>query len=1292
MSVLAATQVPKPSDPEAFERLSVFLWRAILEDPTADVYARRGQGQEGVDIYGRRNGTPGHHVGIQCKCKSDGAVLTASEVKDEVEKARTFQPALKEYFITTTAPNDRKLHELARLLTEELQNEGLEIQVNVWGWNTLEQQIRLYPHVEKYFDPSYTPQGEILLKRFDDILQALGRGDLITQAPTPSVAASRPLTLPGDEVAEPSDLDRHIDNQINRYRTHIQNGKPNLALGHLKALLQDLPQTVSGRILFRIKANIGHCYYDIGDDVTAAAYMLEAYEHAPHERRAIANKAFGLLLRGEWAEVIDFSRRELLSDPENDELAGFMVQAAIFEEVCLDPLPWVPERLRQTAAVTIAMVEFRRRRGEPGAWQMAAKNAWSHHPESKLAARFAAEAEIQEIVTDEAFFRTQVIAESDRARLVDAVALLIDQWEHIRATDGQVRPEDAALCGNILVALRRLCDFPKALEIAKQGIDVAPSDENLLIRAAVVAIDADDDDFARSILSKLPPSEDATQLRIALYSSQGDARALSELLRNETATIPEIERVVIETACELERLRGTPSDQLHTPIDALISRIADDPRANILLAGFARERGLETVAITAFRRALGAITPDSHMAPRIMVALHAVRIGEWRVVADLLDQHVAEVFDSEELRALATAMANDHPIREKAVRFFSRLPNAIRTLPFYMECEAVQELNRGENSNAEKLLRDLLPGCRSTNIYILFFQVLDRTDRVQEFERVISSADLGLLKGSGSQKMILAHILYRLGMFQQASDFAFMILSTAINDPDVILKFISLFLMDSKQQLIPETDVVGIDCWVHFQESNGNIIDFLISPDGPEDKRIPVDHSLAINAMGHRVGDELFLPVAGGESRRLVIHKIQDKRLHKLQDLIARFNVRFPEAKGLTKIPVVDENSLQPFLDQVRQAAEFNQRCADLHLTQNFPAHMVACLLKADPISFAEYIRSLNGEIRACNGLSSERDHVLRDLAAQQPRGAVLDTYSAWVVSTLGLFDILAAVFGDLIIAASDLDALRILKEENRNDGNDVTTVAWVDGQFVRHVETAESVVSKRDLIDFHFKNIERHCHVRPSTAPDNPGALVEQCVSCFGLHVFDSAFLARDVGYLLTEDMHYRELAQKEFGVKGAWLQVVLYFALLSNRITRQRYNDALVQLAQIKHSHLFMDAHALIDVLERDDTEELIRFQTIVSYIGGPLADIRSHVRVTTGFLRHIWTLSKIDDLKRMSASGTVLGRLFRGRINDWPTIIDVIRATVPPDCIRYVDEWMTGHFMFLPANHPITTQSGN
>lgn len=79
------------------------LFKFILNDEIVSMHGRSGQPQQGVDIYGRRDGQDDCWVGVQCKQKDDGKEIAEQELRDEVEKAKKFEPALVEFILITTA-------------------------------------------------------------------------------------------------------------------------------------------------------------------------------------------------------------------------------------------------------------------------------------------------------------------------------------------------------------------------------------------------------------------------------------------------------------------------------------------------------------------------------------------------------------------------------------------------------------------------------------------------------------------------------------------------------------------------------------------------------------------------------------------------------------------------------------------------------------------------------------------------------------------------------------------------------------------------------------------------------------------------------------------------------------------------------------------------------------------------------------------------------------------------------------------------------------------------------------
>jgi tetratricopeptide (TPR) repeat protein len=1288
MSLLAATQIPKPADEQAFERASIVLWRGLLNDPNVQRNGRRGQRQNGVDLFGLRDRDPEHHVGIQCKLKSDGHALSEDEVRGEVAKALTFKPRLKEYFVITTAPDDVAIQEFARELTAELSKAGTPLLVYVWGWNTLEEKITEDAAARKTFDPTYGPFSEQILAETQKITSVqsetrmeMGAGFSRIEAQLADVA-NRIHTAPGDTTTIANAVEAHLDAEIDNYREMANDGKPRAALPFLENLLGRVSASASGRILFRIKANIGLCLLALGEDENAASMLSEAYEHAPNEPKAIANKAFSLLLQGNWQEVLSFGIDALRADPTNEGLAGYLVQAARFDLTIDEPLDLVPEGLRETAAVAIGRVDFIRRRRPSEEWWEPARQAVAAHPEDPNAIQFAAEAVIDETVTSENFQHTRRLTAEERARLQDATTTLIGQWNKARSSDGVLRPEDAALCGNIMLALHALDDLPQALEIARQGLSLAPDDVSLVTRAAMIAIDSEDDVLAADLLPKLPDGPEAAIVAFRLYSAQKNWAELARLYPAKIEHIPEVERLVVAAAARLAAIKIGEPGARHELIEKVARDVAADARASIVVADFARMEGFADIAEAAFQSALRLIDEDAHIASRMMVALHAGRRGDWSVVADLLDGHVAEDHDSDELRMLARAFVNDSPIRQRALRFFARLTPPIRDLPFFLHAEGLLHFNHGDLPAAETILRKAVEAQPELDNYLALISVLRRSQRDDEIKPILEEIDLATAHGTSIQKMHLAQLLRSTGEGPKALAYAYNVLQSARNDPEAALGYFGLIMMSPDDGLIPAVDTVGNDTFVRLEGEHGQSNSFLITTedDRPAEGIVSLSHPTAVAAKGLKVGDTFEMPAAFGKNRTWRVAEIKHKFLHALHDVMENFEKRFPDAKGFYTVTMVD-GDIQPALDQVRRASESNRKVADLYLIQHVPLNMLAEHLGGDTIGFVEYIRSLDADIRTCVGTEAERLAAKTLIMQHRAAGAVLDTYAAWTVATMDTFDVLKAIFGTIVVPQSVIDELRILRDKQEPTGRPSLTIAWHNGQYIRQELTPEDVATRRNFIAEQLAKIEAACQVRPATAPDDPSEAASLVTGMFDTHVLDAANLAAEGYVLVSEDLHFRQWAEAATSAKGVWLQTVFAFAQEIGEIDRHRYANLLVKLAWRRHGHLAIDPQALLDVFEGDTATDLPDFHALANFIGNRNAEMKSHLNVMMTFLNHIWKNRNAFDVKTMKATGMLLEKLIRYTGRSWALTVAFVKSGADGELQRYIENWVHGHF--LPAN---------
>jgi hypothetical protein len=133
--------------------------------------------------------------------------------------------------------------------------------------------------------------------------------------------------------------------------------------------------------------------------------------------------------------------------------------------------------------------------------------------------------------------------------------------------------------------------------------------------------------------------------------------------------------------------------------------------------------------------------------------------------------------------------------------------------------------------------------------------------------------------------------------------------------------------------------------------------------------------------------------------------------------------------------------------------------------------------------------------------------------------------------------------------------------------------------------------------------------------------------------------------------------------------------------KMTGEAYARAVIGLAVRKHDHISLTPATLLEIAKSDDTKALERFKVVVTFIGGPTADLDSHAVVTWGFLNELWR-SSLPELSKGAASGAILERfvpllvrhgqfdsVYRGMMTD---------HTAPWRLRDYLAGWARGHFL--------------
>ncbi|MEH0291757.1 hypothetical protein V6R98_02460 [Agrobacterium sp. CCNWLW71] len=1285
MAATTGTQISKPAKEQDFEDNCVVLWKCILNDPSVQKVGRRGQKQKGVDLYGYRDRKRDQLVGLQCKLKTGNRKLTEKEVRDEFNQALTFEPTPTEYYILTTADDDQKLQALARKLAAEQAKKGLHIAFYIWGWGTISDEVAKHPQALDAFDPTFGTHSKMLLEGQEkntsvlmDIGASQSRSFHEMERRLIRIETSVTERQLGGPTAQTALVELHFDRQIDGYREMANGGKPKEALTLFEQLLDQVKEEASGRILFRIKANIGNCLLKVGRIDDAADMLLDAYDHAPDEPKALPNMALGLLLKGRWEEVLELGRKNLIDVEADEYLSANVVQAAKNDPAIVDPLALIPQQHREKPSVAVAHVEFLRSRNAPD-WQKTARAAFEKFPEEHYLRQFVAEAELDEATTDPDFSRTGILTASVRSKVENAADVLRSIWDDAKAVDGGATEEAFACLANLLLALRMLGRFGEAADRAQEGINYGASSPDFVLRAAIVALELGSSNLdLGALLPKLEESPSKQLLQSQFLLATGNWKELGAYTDEDVAKLPEAERLPFGVATQLARIANGPKEDVAAGLQLVLDTAPDDLRGLTVIADFGMMLQQEQIADMAYEKAKSLVGEHTHYSGRHMLAKHARRRHFWSDVVDLSLGYVDLQLDSPELRDLAMALANERPPRQRGVNFFKSLPRLIRQLPLYRHAEGFLQHARGDLKAAEECMRDALPGKRADDL-LLLLSILREGGRDTEAEELLRNLSISEVIGVPSYLMAVAQELLGVGRTEEALKLGYDLARTHRNDPDVALKYSGLMFRAFDNDAIPSVSIVGEDTAFLLDNSDDKNLWFVIEgeEDNVSDGLLSPTHPFAAQSIGHPAGYSFEMIHSFQKQQNWTIKEVKHKYLWLFHEIMENFENWYPGVNGISRFTMKGDD-ITPVLDQVKKSAENLNRVAELYTDKRTPLALVAAHLHRDPIWFVGYLRGMGHDIHTCVGQPAERAEALLIIERHRAAGAVLDTYTAWTVAVLGLFGVLRDVFNRVVIPRSVLHDLQAFLGEEEFSERQSMSMVWRDGQFYRHIHTREDFEARRDFVREKIELIERECQIVAVDAPASTDGLADKLAEMFGAEPLNPAAVAGNDYVLISEDYHYRMWAEQLWAAKTTWLQPIIEFSLREGGINPEQYASWVAQLADLQHDFVSLNGPTIYTLAGDGQTTDWAKMSAALRYIGGPRADLKSHADTIVDFANLAFGKFRTPPLHVEKTLGMLLESVVRGRSEECHYLLWYIYNKLPGRARSYLIQWMKGHFL--------------
>jgi len=1178
--------------------------------------------------------------------------------------------------------------------------------------------------IGKYADAldAFLPSGRV----FDQpVLQEFRQADIITQAKldllletmearSGSQAVFREVydaELEPEAKLEPASL--HAE--ITTYRNLIRKGQAKIPLEELTRLLAGGPPPY---VRYRILSNISAIHLNSGRYGLALDFSRQAYALRPDDVKARTNLAFAELASGDREGAAKRADAILADHPSHGPAASVLLQARAKDKSVSDPRAIVPAATHAAPDFDIGAIVFLRQHEDPS-WQTIATDAAAAHPGNDLLARFAAEAELEPILNDPETMLGKLAGADVMATVKRCADVLKEVWAKEIAAE-HVNPEEIIpLAANLASACRYAGDDAASADVLDRTMAKAGRDPILLRARALLYLHADDDRKAVELLVAGKDDPEARLFMARVLAVKQPDHALERVEGLDPNSLPEhLRPVVSEVRAEiaialkdaaalraaigqhessggqfatrallmarghelglLDYVQAKPSAADPGPDDDEL----DDLSKALLLPTYVKE----------LIRAVREHEAELDFADRLQLAQFLESHNAPEEASDLLAGRVQPDRDTVGLQTYLQSSIGAQLVA-RAQTVLKAIPAEVAAKPFYRRMAATHYWNSGDVRTAAPLIEaTYLASPDKLHLLLWHIDSLIRGGHENRVRELLRAPVEDTHEGTVTDRSRLARVLANFGQPERALMLAYRGFVLNRNTPAAWMGLMGLMLGgEDHEGLNLLSEVIGPDHSFEVRFGDGSTRRYLIESDetvrNVERDALPPAHAVAKAVQGLKAGDTLVWPVDG---TRAEIIAAKHKYLDAFHAAMARYNERFPDARGLKRITVTTEgeNAFAELKEQLIARSEYVGAQCRQYAEGKLSLAMLAHMTGADPIDVMLGLSETATPYRVATGLEQERLAAFRAISANNAVGCIVDAATYHCIRRLGLEDAVVSVCGIIGIAQATADLYHARLQSIGLEEGSAGTMGYRDGKFYLTERTEEQKESIRATIMSDSDWLTNNAEIVPARPVEDPPPAFRKLGSVKGARFFDDVYAANGSGrIILVDDLFTRQIAGM-LGTPATWLQPVLMTARDRKMLSAEQYAKAITDLADIGQEFISVDSPtlALSRKMDRDSGEKGVgrRFKAATKVLGGKRADPVSHCYVAAAFLDVLWSSIHMqsDDYQ---ATSHLLRELLKDRTEDYQGMLNSLDELLArrTNFRNYLRQWARGHFLRWPKN---------
>jgi tetratricopeptide (TPR) repeat protein len=1283
---LNAFRIPPPKDWQEFERLCRSLWAQIWRDPNTQLNGRGGQTQHGVDVFGKPP-EASRWSGVQCKGKEEryGQQVTETELRTEVQKAKSFEPPLGEWILATTAQSDVGIQHIAREISDAHQAQGL-FSVTVLGWDEIVSRLTAYPQVAQAHGlPGAVQTVELTPHASRELLNPVMELGADLQDQLRQIKTH----MQGLLEAKSAPLDSLLDQRIDEYRTLISEHQPRAALKLLESFREKQWDSANGHIRFRVLANISACYLALGEFQTAADFALRAYECKPDDPRAAANRVFAYLFLNDPLQAMRVAQAELARHPANPQVWQAYITAASRQQPPLD-IGTVPATVREELDVLLALGHYHRARGELEAGAQSLRAALAQKPDSYVYLFVLGGLLLERVARDGKLYRGAPYSQEEIAIVREAAESLERAWLIVHDTD--LAASSVHIARDAATASLVLGEPQRSSSLIASALARAPNDLDLLTMKLRLALMRDEVVNAKDALRALDPARVPDFELLSAMVAQADGQVDTALAHVESHLHrqPTSEERVLALCLYADLLWHADPEHADTRFKPWLEAGDEiEPRVIVHFARIAYKADHAKTAGEYMDRARPLVEASDEERDQLVYA---------EALADMhRDEEAVTYFrrasllgnDSPSLRSYLQCLLRLDQRRQLA-EVITELPDNLRTKSYFQWVQGAAAEAAGDLPRAAEHFRHAMAAAPKQLIAGLrWAEVSIRLGRNQEVDEWLAQQAFDPLSLPRDELLYVASLLLQLDRVDRATELLYHGWRRFPNDHQVNTQLASVVMLRGRDDwALPPDQPLAADMACALDDGRETVSTFVIES-LPENKlqrdEISLSHPLAQRLLGHRVGDEITTYDGSITTHTQRILWTRHKYVHAAQQIMQAYNTRFPEGEAIIAVDVDATNpagQLERLLRAFDRSAHV-ERALTEYRERRLPLCALPHFLGGTALDvWRKLVSDARVPMPVCDGSAPERTAAME--ALNSGRQLLIEPVALLSLHVLGQAELLTKLTSRPCITQSALDQFDQQIALSRMHADGYTKVFEKDGEKYRIDVTAEAVAAEIREWQRVRDWARQHCEIVSAIPPsDLAPNVAEGLTELLGQAHYDALLAVQGGQFVLFSDDYWlRGVAAHHFAAPAIWSQALLMWAYDRKWITFSDYVDSVVSLAQWRYTFTSVSADALMLVAASRDALMLDRFKALSAELNLAVNRMPDLIQLTVQFMAALWSSGWDTSMKERLTYALLNGIAPQNSPNCHQFVRKVIAyATameVPTAAVHRVIDWMQGHFI--------------